>query len=206
MGNDNVDDDEKPAHQIFLDTYYIDKYEVTNAAYKICVEAGVCDQPTDTDTYNNSQYAQHPVVYVNWYMAETYCEWQGARLPTEAEWEKAARGTDGQTYPWGDEEIDNTFANYGSSDTKTVGSYPKGVSPYGAYDMAGNVWEWVADWFDYYPGSTDTISDYARLSYRVVRGGSWFDGSDNSRSANRFYLEPQYTKDYYGFRCSRSLP
>jgi len=205
MGNDNVDDDEKPAHQIFLDTYYIDKYEVTNAAYKICVEAGVCDQPTDTDNYNNSQYAQHPVVYVNWYMAETYCEWQGARLPTEAEWEKAARGTDGQTYPWGDEEIDNTFANYNGSDTQKVGSYPKGASPYGAYDMAGNVLEWVADWYDTYPGNTDRSDWHYGTSFRVSRGGSWLDSSNGVRSANRWSLDPYLNKNLYGFRCARSL-
>ena len=204
MGSDDGDDDEQPVHQIFLDAYFIDKYEVTNVLYKVCVEAGVCDQPTNTDDYNNSQYVQHPVVYTNWYMAKEYCEWRGARLPTEAEWQKAAQGTDGRIYPWGDEEIDNTFANYGSSDTKTVGSYPKGVSPYGAYDMAGNVWEWVADWYDSYPGNTDSNSHYG-TSFRVLRGGSWLDG-DPLRSANRFQHEPSFKGDYYGFRCSRSLP
>ena len=205
MGSDDGDDDEQPVHQIFLDAYFIDKYEVTNVLYKVCVEAGVCDQPTNTDDYNNSQYVQHPVVYTNWYMAKEYCEWRGARLPTEAEWQKAAQGTDGRIYPWGDEEIDNTFVNYGSPDTKTVGSYPKGVSPYGAYDMAGNVWEWVADWYDSYPGNTDSDSHYG-TSFRVLRGGSWLDSSDGVRSANRFQLVPSFNKDYYGFRCSLPLP
>jgi formylglycine-generating enzyme required for sulfatase activity len=204
MGSDDGDDDEQPAHQVFLDAYFIDKYEVTNALYKDCVEDGVCDQPTDTDDYNNSQYAQHPVVYVNWNMAKEYCEWRGARLPTEAEWQKAARGTDERTFPWGDEEIDDTFANYSGSDTKTVGSYPKGVSPYGAYDMAGNVWEWVADWYDSYPGNTDSDSHYG-TSFRVLSGGSWLDSSDGVRSANRFQLDPSFNKDYYGFRCSLPL-
>jgi formylglycine-generating enzyme required for sulfatase activity len=205
MGNDAGDDDEHPVHQVFLDAYFIDKYEVTNALYKVCVEAGVCDQPTDTDDYNNSQYLQHPVVYVDWNMAQQYCEWRDARLPTEAEWEKAASGTDGSTYPWGDEEIDNTFANFSGSETNSVGSYPKGVSPYGAYDMAGNVWEWVADWYDSYPGSTVSDSHYG-TSFRVTRGGSWLDSSHGVRAANRLSLYPSFNKDLYGFRCSLSLP
>jgi len=111
MGSDSGSSDEQPVHQVFLETYYIDKYEVTNTLYKACVDAGVCDPPAKTSDYNNSQYAQHPVVYVNWNMANEYCKWRGARLPTESEWEKAARGTDGRTYPWG-EEINNSFANY----------------------------------------------------------------------------------------------
>ena len=205
MGSEDGDDDEPPAHQVFLDAYFIDKYEVTNTFYKVCVEDGVCEQPTDTDDYSNSQYAQHPVVYVDWYMAAEYCEWRGARLPTEAEWEKAAQGTDGRTYPWGDEESEITFANFSGSDTKEVGSYPKGVSPYGAYDMAGNVWEWVADWFDSYPGNTEINSHYG-TSFRVSRGGSWLDSSHGVRSANRLSLEPSFNKDLYGFRCSLSLP
>jgi len=149
MGSNDGSSDEQPIHQVYLDTYYIDKYEVTNVLYKVCVDAGVCNQPTTTSDYNNSQYVLHPVVYVNWNMAKEYCEWRDARLPTEAEWEKAARGTDGRTYPWG-EGIDDTFANYNQNvgDTTAVGDYPEGESPYGAYDMAGNVWEWVADLYD----------------------------------------------------------
>jgi formylglycine-generating enzyme required for sulfatase activity len=125
----------------------MDVYEVTNALYKVCVEARVCLPPQYAAHFNDSKYANHPVVYVDWNMAKTYCEWRGARLPTEAEWEKAARGTDGRIYPWG-KGNGKTFANYGSSNISAVGSYEKGKSPYGMYDMAGNVSEWVADWYD----------------------------------------------------------
>ena len=203
MGSDAYSD-EQPIHDVYLDTYYIDKYEVTNALYKACVDAGVCDQPIITTDYNNSQYAQHPVVYVTWNMAKEYCEWRGARLPTEAEWEKAARGTDGRTYPWG-EEIDSSFANYGGNvgDTTSVGSYESGVSPYGAYDMAGNVWEWVADWYDAYPGNTVSNDNYG-TTYRVLRGGSWYYDDSGVRSANRVRVNPASSSGYVGFRCSRS--
>lgn len=171
MGSDIGPSVEQPAHKVFLDTYYIDKFEVTNVQYKVCVEEGVCEQPTDATNFNNSDYAQHPVVWVDWNMARTYCEWRGARLPTEAEWEKAARGTDGRTYPWG-EKLDSTYANYGKriNNTTSVGEYPKGVSPYGAYDMAGNVWEWVDSWYDAYPGNEASETDFG-TTYRSIRGG-----------------------------------
>jgi len=205
MGSDTGDTDEKPPHDVFLDAYYIDKYEVTNALYKVCVEAEICSQPANTNHYNNSQYAQHPVVYVDWNMTKEYCEWRDARLPTEAEWEKAARGTDGRTYPWG-EGIDDTFANYSRNigDTTPVGNYPKGVSPYGAYDMAGNVWEWVADWYVAYPGNTDS-TDFYGTTLRVLRGGSWYNLNSYVRSAYRNDYYPAYTNiGFIGFRCARS--
>ena len=209
MGSDDGSADEKPVHQVFLDTYYIDKYEVTNALYKACVDAGVCEEPSDTENYNNSQYAQHPVVYVNWNKANEYCEWRGARLPTEAEWEKAARGTDGRTYPWG-EEIDSSFANYGGNvgDTTPVGSYESGVSSYGAYDMAGNVWEWVSSLYQGYPYSAnDGREDLLDTSgSRVLRGGAWNSNANGVRSAARDSFDPSVTLNLIGFRCSRSLP
>ena len=213
--NDSSSSGVKPAHQVYLDTFYIDKYEVTNALYKACVGAGVCDQPTDTTRYDNSQYAQHPVVDVNWNMAKAYCEWRSARLPTEAEWEKAARGTDGRSYPWG-EGIDCNHANYYDGDkfrvgsTAPVGSYESGKSPFGAYDMTGNVYEWVSDWYDenYYAtspksnptGPMDGIS-------RVLRGGSWsFWINLNLRSFIRSWGPTEYSGHYVGFRCAKSAP
>ncbi|HPL80999.1 MAG TPA: bifunctional serine/threonine-protein kinase/formylglycine-generating enzyme family protein, partial [Anaerolineaceae bacterium] len=148
MGSNNVDY-EKPAREVYLDAYWIDKYEVSNAQYKICVEAGECNEPQSTDRYNNSNYANHPVVNVDWHQASAYCEWAGGRLPTEAEWEKAARGPNGNKYPWGNDSPSCSLVNYGGciDDTTVVGSYPAGASYYGAMDMAGNVWEWVNDWW-----------------------------------------------------------
>jgi serine/threonine-protein kinase len=211
MGSNNGEPDEQPIHDVYLDTYYIDTYEVTNALYKACVEAGVCNLPKNTSHYNDSKYEQHPVVFVDWNMAKTYCEWRGANLPTEAQWEKAARGTDGRTYPWG-EGIHSTRANYNQNigDTVVVGSYPSGVSPFSLYDMAGNVFEWVNDWYldsfyqksptqnpigpDVYP-STGT--------YRVLRGGSWYNDAYKVRSSFRYWGTPDFTNEDVGFRCAR---
>ena len=158
--------DEEPIHKVVLDAFSIDKTEVTNALYKDCEDQGVCDPPQDINSnsqasyYGNPAFDDYPVIYVTWDQAKTYCEWRGGRLPTEAEWEKAARSADGRTYPWG-ETIDDTFANfnYGIGDTTAVGSYENGKSPYGVYDMAGNVWEWVADWYSdtYYQRSPAEI-------------------------------------------------
>jgi formylglycine-generating enzyme required for sulfatase activity len=196
---------EKPPHQVYLDSYYMDKYEVSNAAYKTCVDAGICSRPTNSSRFNNAVYELHPVVYVDWNMAVAYCEWRGARLPTEAEWEKAARGIDERTYPWG-EDIGCDRANYSGCvrDTAPVTSYPSGASPYGAYNMAGNVWEWVSDWYDenYYevsPSSNPTGPQGG--DYHVLRGGKWnhFDG--NLRTVVRFRNVTTYANEYTGFRC-----
>jgi serine/threonine-protein kinase len=215
MGNNDFLD--APAHTVYLQNYYIDKYETTNAMYANCVNAGVCKEPTNTRSstrssyYGNPEFDNYPVIYVDWNMAKTYCEWKGKRLPTEAEWEKAARGTDGRAYPWskGDQNINCGVANYNNcvGDTTKVGDYKSGTSPYGADDMAGNVWEWVNDWYGetYYqksPLSNPLGPDSGAL--RALRGGSWDYAYNLTRSAYRYENSPAYTSYNVGFRCSRS--
>jgi len=191
MGSDSGGADERPAHKVYLDAYYIDKYEVTSALYKACVDIGDCTELYDPIGIN--RFDNRPVVYVNWDQAKAYCEWRGARLPTEAEWEKAARGTDGRTYPWG-EGIDCSFANYGKCKghlvLTAIGAYEKGKSPYGIYDMAGNVYEWVADWYagNYYATlGENAINPQGPSSgqYRVLRGGGDHSGENSLRSTFR---------------------
>jgi formylglycine-generating enzyme required for sulfatase activity len=215
---------EQPQHTVYLDAFYIDKTEVTNAQYQQCVEAGVCQLPTTCDwgepTFGDEFKAEHPVACVRWHDARTYCEWADRRLPTEAEWEKAARGTDGRIYPWGNPfygsklnfcdancpyDWKDTSANDGYAKTAPVGSYPAGASPYGALDMAGNVWEWVADWYEAYPGSSFQSSYYGR-EYRVIRGGAWYPYLWHARCAGRYRLGPWHGAADIGFRCAWSSP
>jgi len=212
MGSEEGSVDEKPIHTVTLDVFWIDRTEVTNAMYALCVQSGVCQSPRSKNSYGvenyygNSEYADYPVIYVSWNDASAYCEWAGARLPSEAEWEKAARGTDGRTYPWGD-GIDKTYANYSGTGTTRVGSYEKGKSPYGVYDMAGNVWEWVADWWgEFYYASSPASNPPGPVSgkYRVLRGGSWYDVDDYVRSAYRGRYVPDGSSYVIGFRCARS--
>jgi formylglycine-generating enzyme required for sulfatase activity len=207
MGSD-WDSDEQPVHTVYLDAFYIDKTEVTNAQYRKCVEAGACEEPGCWDD-SDFNAPDQPVVCVNWYQAQDYCEWAGKQLPTEAEWEKAARGTDGRTYPWG-EGIDCEHAHYLGCDptmvTVPVGSKPKGASPYGALDMAGNVREWVADWYDsgYYATSPESNpKGPASGDDRVVRDGSWDIGGRGVSAAKRFSLPPDSPYAHLGFRCAR---
>jgi formylglycine-generating enzyme required for sulfatase activity len=196
-------------HKVDLPAFWIDQTEVTNAMFKKCVDAGECTSPSDTNHFSNSSYANHPVVYVDWKQANAYCSWVDRRLPTEAEWEKAARSTDGRTYPWG-EGIDCNKANYQSScvgDTSPVGSYKSGKSLYGAYDMAGNVWEWVSSLYKPYPyDASDGREDMSSSDSRVLRGGSWYGSYNVARSADRNRVTPVNTYFNFGFRCARSLP
>ena len=210
MGSDNGASNEKPVHQVTLDAFWIDKTEVTVRMYSLCVQAGVCNEPiskesyTHSSYYGNAEFDNYPVIYVDWNMAKTYCEWVERRLPTEAEWEKAARGTDARTYPWGNDAPNNNLLNYLSAvgDTTEVGKYSDGTSPYGVLDMAGNVWEWVADWYDVYPGGDPNADSYFGQKSRVLRGGSWDSSGTDARSAIRYGYFPAFAYNYIGFRCA----
>ena len=220
MGSD-VNSDEQPIHKVYLDAFWIDQTEVTNKQYKACVDAGTCEPPSSTNSYThpsyygNPEFDDYPVIYVNWDKANRYCEvWTGTGgdLPTEAQWEKAARGTDARTYPWGNDAPNKDLLNYNSivGDTTKVGNYKTVKSFYGTYDMAGNVWEWANDWYDetYYKSSNSSNNPLGPESgqYRVLRGGSWPYNYNYVRSAFRNRNYPTVTYDDFGFRCSRSLP
>lgn len=196
--NEQVDSgcyyDEKPGRRVSVGAFKIDKTEVTVAAYRRCVNAGVCSSAGLTITFacnwDKADHENHPINCVDWSQAQAYCQWAGKRLPSEAEWEKAARGTEGRVYPWGN-AWDRNRANVGGSGTVAVGSYPAEASPYGVLDMAGNVREWTADWYD---------SDH---KYRVLRGGSWVDEPWFARATNRGWVDPGYRFDFVGFRCAQ---
>jgi serine/threonine-protein kinase len=217
MGSEDGADFEKLVHNVYLDAFWIDQTEVTNAMYAGCVADGACDSPnysssyTRESYYGNAEFDKYPVIYISWEDANAYCAWAERRLPTEAEWEKAAGWNEDtqnkMIYPWGD-TIDESYANYKGNvkNTTAVGSYEKGKSFYGAYDMGGNVSEWVADWYDenYYassPASNPLGPDTG--DSRVLRGGSWYYYVYDLRSANRDWSYPSISNLKIGFRCAR---
>ena len=207
--------DETP-HQVVLDAYYIDKYEVSNREYKEFMKATGHPAPAYWDDPRLNKPEQ-PVVGVNWYDASKFCESKGKRLPTEAEWERAAKGPDGTHYPWG-HKLDKTKANYGQNVGKTVpvNSYPEGVSGYGAHHMAGNVFEWVIDWYDpgYFKvspamnplGPATGINFANQGPVKVLKGGSWLAPSSSLHTSHRFWNQPE-NNSYgvgLGFRCAKA--
>lgn len=234
MGSEAGDADERPVHLVVLEEFWIDRTEVTNAQYQACVADGECAAPLErssysvSDYYTNQSYAAYPVVHVTWEMADNFCEWRGGRLPTEAEWEYAAIGRSGALYPWGN-ALAGDKANFcdaacssnfswrdisikdGEAEIGPVGSYPAGASWVGALDMAGNVYEWVFDWYDegFYAVSPDeNPAGPASGTEHVLRGGSWFDRAEFLRSANRVAFPAGGSGDNIGFRCvdARSSP
>jgi formylglycine-generating enzyme required for sulfatase activity len=215
MGSATDFEDEKPVHTVKLDGFWIDRTEVTNAQYAQCVAAGACEKtaqrwsPTRDSEYGDSAYDGYPVAAVRWYEVVNYCAWAGGRLPTEAEWEYAARGSEGQRYPWGDSVPDCDKANCSDcvGDTAAVGSYPVDASWCGALDMAGNVREWVADWYGPYPsGRQENPAGPASGKHRVMRGGYYGSHWIYARAAARHNSPPDYGWANVGFRCVSPIP
>jgi len=247
--NEDADDDEKPQHTVYLDAYWIDQTEVTNAMFAEFVAAkgyrATGEEEGSGVVYTGSEWTwvdganwqhpsgpgsdltgkeDHPVVQVNWDDAAAYCAWAGRQLPSEAQWEKAARGEDGRLYPWGNADPTGNRLNFadintnfdwsdkaiddGYEDTAPVGSFPAGVSPYGMLDMAGNVWEWTAEWYgiNYYSSQTTWRNPVGPVSgdYRMVRGGSWYSNTWYVRTAGRLWRTPDLRDNNLGFRCSFS--
>jgi formylglycine-generating enzyme required for sulfatase activity len=213
MGSTDADsdagNDEKPAHTVYLDAFWIDRTEVTNAQYRACLQAGACSDPGCLDE-SGLNAPDQPVVCVKFAEAEAYCRWAEGRLPTEAEWEKAARGTDGRRYPWGNEDLDCARANWLNcvGTTSPVGSYPSGASPYGVLDMAGNAWEPVSDWYDLgYYGRSEARNPQGPASgwYKVLRGGGSGSGWGLLRAAGRYgHGVPDVRTFDRGIRCAAS--
>ena len=209
MGQDEQEpSDHSPAHTVTVDAFWIFQTEVTNRMYRTCVEAGTCDEPAESPWYGDAAHVKAPVSGVKWDQAKAYCEWIGGRLPTEAEWELAARGTDARTYPWGEDEPTCDLLNFldclEPSEPDVVGSYPLGVSPFKVADMAGNLNEWVADWYaeDYYahsPASNPTGPETGED--RVVRGSHYLSPPEDAPIVLRSFLDPLEADPTIGFRC-----
>ena len=228
MGTNQGFDPEGPAHVVYLSAFYIDKYEVTNAQFRAYARAAGASLPPETGNPLFSNDRQ-PVVGVTWAEADAYCRWRSGRLPTEAQWEKAARGTNGRTYPWGEEAPGGEYAimdlggrcgrtNWANPSagpvpgefchTMAVGSRPRGASPYGLLDMAGNAWEWCSDWYDdtYYGRSPrEDPSGPASGTFRVVRGSSWHHLPHYLKTSARFRFYPDQRGNFIGFRCVRDV-
>jgi len=214
MGSPEGDPDEKPAHKVQISAFFMDKYEVTVKQYATFLQESGGDRPAEWKMMNKTANQNRPVMGVDWADAARYCKWAGKRLPTEAEWEKAARGTDGRLYPWGNDPPTPLHANYGKKEWNNhealvpVGTLEAGKSPYGIYDMAGNVWEWVSDWYDndYYKQSpSDSPTGPPTGGFKVIRGGSWNTSARNLRAADRYFDPPSFRSQYVpGFRCAKN--
>lgn len=224
-GSRTGDGDEMPVRTVFVSAFAIDRTEVTVSAYRRCVEAGRCTPPNTTGQFCGGEFrsannwivggrGDHPINCVNWQQANDYCAWKGMRLPTEAEWEMAARGTDGRKYPWGNDTptcgravIREEGRGCGTNATMSVGSKPAGASPFGALDMAGNVFEWVQDKYNknfYARGPTENPKGPPGGRKRVLRGGSWFNPAGTQRSSDRSFNPAGKAFVYVGFRCAAS--
>lgn len=199
------------AHKVYLDAYWIDQTDITNSMYAICMKAGNCKRPAYLNNYfNNPKYADYPVVYVNWYAAQAFCAWEGGNLPTEAQWEKAARGLDGRPYPWGTAAPDISLLNYNGDHADIVSAYDYliGLSPYGLLQMSGNVRQWVSDWYqrNYY-----SISPYKNPQgpdsgqYKSLRGGAFDDNAQEVETFYRAYHLPTSAGQDRGFRCAMDM-
>ena len=216
MGFDGTQalEDERPAHRVWLATFSIDLYEVTTAQYASFLAGSTRPRPWQWETVRLPQDADRPVIGVDWADADAYCRWKGKRLPTEAEWEKAARGTDGRLYPWGNREPTSHFANFALGARFSYGqvllpvqSFEQGRSPYGVYQMAGNAYEWVQDWYaaNYYEAALERNPQGPdRGQFKVLRGGSWSDLPKYLLTYGRFKLPPDTRNSYTGFRCAKS--
>jgi len=215
MGVDGTQalEDERPSHRPWLDAFAIDMHEVTTAQYSAFITAAGRPAPWQWETVDFSQHGDRPVIGIDWFDADAYCRWKGKRLPTEAEWEKAARGTDGRLYPWGNQTPTKDLANFAlgarfsySQVLMPVRSYEQGKSPFGLSQMAGNVYEWVQDWYaaNYYevsPARNPQGPDQGQ--FRVLRGGSWSDLPKYLLTYGRFKLPPETRNSYTGFRCAQ---
>ena len=210
MGSNKGEDNEKPAHEIELTAFYIDKYEVTRKLYGTFMREMQVTEPWYWQERKDESMQQTPVFGVKWEHAVAYCKWASKRLPTEAEWEKAARGTDGRRYPWGNEAPTELHATYAAglfSDPTAVGITKAGASPYGAYDMAGNVREWVADWYDaeyYKEGRIRNPLGPSSGAFKVLRGGYFEGGRRDLQSSYRYWLDPMVNSSSAGFRCAKN--
>lgn len=218
MGSERGAADERPVHAVEVARFRLDRHEVTNARYRACVERGPCTRPALSTSHQRARYfddpafGDHPVIFVSWAQADRFCRFAGGRLPTEAEWEKSARGAapDRREFPWGDEPPDCLRANMGGvdgcvGDTDRVGQRPAGASPFGALDMAGNVWEWVADWYaaGYYGASpARDPRGPGSGTLKVMRGGCWESGASSLRVSCRRAELPAAWADNVGFRCA----
>ena len=210
MGSENSDRNQRPQHKVFLDSFWIDQTEVTNSHYQLCVKEGACISPHEVDYFKDTKYNNHPVIYLSWVEAQTFCVWAGKRLPTEAEWEKAARGDDARIYPWGNRKPNPSLLNFYDNEkgTTDVGNFSSGASPYGALDMSGNVWEWTSDWYDpkyYITSPVRNPQGPLTGDRRVVRGGSWFSLTEIVvRTYYRKASIPAAQNYTTGFRCAWS--